>query len=241
MSRCVRANIVPGGNLEDKMAAVKKKRKDKNKKKGRPDSGAIRKKYYAVKNPGPRRVFNSWRECQAYVKGKSRAVFKGFVSAEDAQAYLNSDLPASGIEKCDASRIYVDGSFMEDVSDRAGWAFVVVEGGKETARSSGVTSEPALSRNIDGEFEAVLRAAMWCEENGRVNPVIVHDYSGIAEFALGNWNASSDTAQRYVRYLTRARVSRLKMQFEAVNAHSGDKWNDVVDGLAKDAIRQWKE
>ena len=49
-----------------------------------------KKNFYAVKcgNGGPA-IYNSWPECEARVKGFQGAVFKGFVTRPEAQAFLD--------------------------------------------------------------------------------------------------------------------------------------------------------
>jgi len=208
--------------------------KKKPKNKWRPNPNAPRKKFYAVQSPGTPRIFTSWPECKAYVNGKSRAVFKGFVTEEEARKYIRAEI-CSMRQTIDENRlrVYVDGSYMPSVSTHAGWAFAVVHNDVELARGSGAIPTPAKSRNIDGELEATIHALEWCKSRCIDRPVVVHDYSGIAEWALGNWKAESAVAREYVAKLRKINVTP---SFESVDGHSGDKWNDLVDQLAKDAI-----
>eukprot|EP01135_Chromosphaera_perkinsii_P008622 Nk52_evm64s1401 gene=Nk52_evmTU64s1401 len=67
-------------------------------------SSMAKKKFYAVargKTPG---IYSTWDECKAQVTGFSKAMYKGFVTRDEAEAYmrLNSPLPdmsAEGIRK----------------------------------------------------------------------------------------------------------------------------------------------
>ena len=74
----------------------------------------------------------------------------------------------------------------------------------------------------------------WLEANDRTG-TICHDYEGIARWARGEWKAKSSIAQQYVRacqpYLKR-------VTFEKVAAHTGVKWNELADELAKGAIEK---
>jgi ribonuclease HI len=127
----------------------------------------------------------------------------------------------------------VDGSFTSHFA-KAGWSFVVTEGDKELARGHGITAFDAESRNIDGEVMASFQAMKWLEANDRTG-TICHDYEGIARWARGEWKAKSSIAQQYVRacqpYLKR-------VTFEKVAAHTGVKWNELADELAKGAIKK---
>ena len=133
-------------------------------------------------------------------------------------------------------RIYVDGSFLEGFP-KAGWGFIVVENDIEVAHGSGVTVFDAESRNIDGECMASYQAMKWLEANDKT-AVICHDYEGVARWAKGEWKAKSSIAQRYIE-ACRPLVHRVS--FEKVAAHTGVKWNEAVDKLAKDAIARAKK
>lgn len=191
-----------------------------------------KKKFYALKGPQGVKIVNTWEECEKLTHGVKGVLFKSFASMEEAEAW------ASGIEAPvpEGLHIYVDGSFTPSFP-KAGWAFVVVDGDQEVARGSGTTSFDAESRNIDGEVMASFQAMKWLAENDR-QAVICHDYEGIARWAKGEWQAKSNIAKQYVQaiqpYLSR-------VHFKKVAAHTGVKWNELVDSLAKGAIAHAKE
>ena len=154
-------------------------------------------------------------------------MFKSFGTRAEAQAWLDGmEAPAP-----DGIRVFVDGSFSPGFGP-AGWAFVVTEDDKELARGSGITAFDAESRNIDGEVMASFQAMRWLDAHD-INGVICHDYEGIARWAKGEWQAKSNIAQMYVKA---AKPYLHRVQFEKVAAHTGVKWNELVDKLAKEAI-----
>lgn len=186
-------------------------------------------KFYAIKGPNGNCVVTSWPECDEKVRGVKGVLYKSFGTREEAENWINGVEPAvkPGV------RIYVDGSFTPHFA-KAGWSFVVTEGDKELARGHGITAFDAESRNIDGEVMASFQAMKWLEANDRTG-TICHDYEGIARWARGEWKAKSSIAQQYVRacqpYLKR-------VTFEKVAAHTGVKWNELADELAKGAIKK---
>lgn len=186
-------------------------------------------KFYAIKSPEWEKIVNSWEECEQIVHGAKGLKYKSFSSMPEAQAWL------SGKEAAEPGgvRVYVDGSFMQGCA-KAGWAFVVIEDGKEIGRGSGYTVFDAESRNIDGEVMASYQAMRWLDQNDK-KAVICHDYEGIARWAKGEWKAKSHIAQQYVAAI-QPYLSRVK--FEKVAAHTGVKWNEVVDSLAKEVIKK---
>ena len=189
-------------------------------------------KFYAIKAPTGGKIVLSWEECEKLTHGVKGVLFKSFASRLEAQNWL--DGVCAPVPK--GLRIYVDGSFLEGFP-KAGWGFIVVENDVEVAHGSGVTAFDAESRNIDGEVMASYQAMKWLEVNDKT-AVICHDYEGVARWAKGEWKAKSSIAQKYVE-ACRPLVHRVS--FEKVAAHTGVKWNEAVDQLAKDAIAKAKK
>ena len=189
-------------------------------------------KFYAIKTPEESKIVMTWAECEKLTHGIKGVLFKSFGTRAEAEAWI------SGMEAPvkEGIRVFVDGSYSPDFPN-SGWAFVVTENDQELARGSGLTAFEAESRNIDGEVMASYQAMRWLDSHDK-NGVICHDYEGIARWAKGEWQAKSNIAKRYVAavkpYLHR-------VQFEKVAAHTGVKWNELVDKLAKEAIAKGKK
>jgi ribonuclease HI len=184
-------------------------------------------KVYAVKfSNGAQWLGDTWADCEKQIKGKGGVKHKSFAKIEDAKAWLHgAGLTRKGL------RVYVDGSFMP-TSQYAGWSWVAVDDDVEIACEFGKTPYHAVSRNIDGELYAAWQAMEYLAKIQRKG-IICHDYQGVASWALGEWKANSVVAQVYI-----SKISDLKRwaTFERVAGHSGDRWNDKADELAKKAI-----
>ncbi|SMP48407.1 ribonuclease H family protein [Fibrobacter sp. UWB10] len=189
-------------------------------------------KYYAIKTPNESKIVMTWAECEKLTHGVKGVLFKSFGSRAEAEAWI------SGMEAPvpDGIRVFVDGSFSPDFP-KSGWAFVVTENDVEIARGSGITAFDAESRNIDGEVMASFQAMRWLDSNDKTG-TICHDYEGIARWAKGEWQAKSNIAKRYV---AAAQPYLHRVSFEKVEAHTGVKWNELVDKLAKEAIARAKK
>ena len=189
-------------------------------------------KFYAIKRPDGGQIVDTWDACEKIVRGEKGLKYKSFSSRSEAQAWID------GVEAEEPRglRIYVDGSFMPGC-DKAGWAFVVVEDGNEIARGSGHTAFAAESRNIDGECMASYQAMRWLDLNDKY-ATLCHDYEGIARWARGEWKAKSSIAQQYVKAV---QPFLFRVKFEKVAAHTGVKWNELVDKLAKEAVEKLKK
>lgn len=192
----------------------------------------LKQKFYAIKTPEESKIVMTWAECEKLTHGVKGVLFKSFASRAEAEAWI------SGMEAPVPTglRVFVDGSFSPDFP-KSGWAFVVTENDVEIARGSGITAFDAESRNIDGEVMASYQAMRWLDSNDKTG-TICHDYEGIARWAKGEWQAKSNIAKRYV---AAAKPYLHRVSFEKVAAHTGVKWNELVDQLAKDAIARAKK
>jgi len=64
--------------------------------------------------------------------------------------------------------------------------------------------------------------------------IIHHDYEGIAKWASGEWKTNTHITKLYQRFLIENQI--VNCQFVKVDAHSGDKYNDRADKLARFAL-----
>jgi len=193
------------------------------------------KTYAAVFQEGNHKYYDNWEACRIEVTGKSSVKFKGFKSKDDAHQWVENLSRNTMHElETDGIAIYIDGSFTPKCK-KAGWAWVAVKSGVMLKEEYGVTSNDALSRNIDGELEASIMAIQWAVKH-KQEVVIRYDYSGIEMWATGSWKVKSVIAQAYVREITP--LSSL-VRFDKVKGHSGNKWNDRADELAKKGIQEY--
>lgn len=199
-------------------------------------------KYYSIrwKNGNTVVLHDSWENVKEKVIGVNGVTFKGHDTLEDAEAWTNKPtVPyrrAGDPYKKDTIYLFVDGSFSQK-RQVSGWGWVAVVNDQKIGEGNGVISHTVKSRNICGELRATIEAVRWYVSNRRDlmtrssdKPVIVHDYSGIGNWALGYWQAKEDVAVEYQMYIQQY-VNIL--DFEKVGGHSGIKWNDYADELTR--------
>ncbi|MDQ3001846.1 MAG: ribonuclease H family protein [Fibrobacterota bacterium] len=209
---------------------------------------APKKNFYAVLfKDGTHRIYSNWPDCQRATSGVPDIQFKGFITRDEATAWIALTVPSDASLPIEAKKeegfppgsvlIYVDGSYIHKRCKRAGWAWLAVKDDKVIGQESGVTEKDALSRNIDGELEAAVKAMEWARHHGH-KAVIHHDYTGISMWASGAWKVKAEISQHYVD-----RIKDLKagVTFKKVTGHSGDIYNDRVDKLAGEAIAAFVE
>ena len=72
-------------------------------------------------------------------------------------------------------------------------------------------------------------------EQGFQKLYIYHDYEGIAKWCLGEWKTNKEGTKAYKAYFDSIR-DKLQVVFVKVAAHTGDKYNEMADKLAKEAL-----
>lgn len=203
-----------------------------------------KKKIYAVKKGKTTGLFHTWPECQEAVHGYSGAEFKSFATEEEAKAYLGTGgepavSPDREGEQTPETFLtaYVDGSFDQSLGRYAFGCILLVPDGRELRISgSGDNPESLAIRNVAGEMLGAMHAVKWAAANGYKDLVIFYDYEGIEKWATGVWRTKNPLTQKYAEYM-RNSGSRVCVSFRKVRAHTGDYYNEQVDKLARNALR----
>lgn len=200
-------------------------------------------KYYAVKKGRQIGIYNTWEECNEQVKGYSDAKYKRFSTYNEALAFIEGtncfkdDNNAKDIEKLRENEMiaYIDGSF--DVKNRcySFGAVIITTEGKETHSKKEMDNNYVEMRNVAGEIRGAIFAIDEAIKKGKDILYIYHDYTGIEKWATGEWQAKKPGTKSYREYYD-AIKHKLKIVFIKVKSHSGDKYNDEADLLAKDAL-----
>ena len=190
------------------------------------------KKIYAVRKGKTTGLFNTWDECRKNVDGFSGAEYKSFSTIGEARVYLG--------EKTDeaddgAAKAYVDGSY-DVATGNYSCGAVIINDGIETKLSRGFTDEAGSAlRNVAGEIMGARMAIDYCLEHGIEKITIYHDYMGVGKWGDGSWKANLDMTREYKSYVAAAR-KKIGIKFVKVKAHSGNKYNEMADELAKEAL-----
>ncbi|MBR5318013.1 MAG: ribonuclease H family protein [Peptococcaceae bacterium] len=199
-------------------------------------------KFYAVKQGRKTGLFTSWDDCKAQVQGYSGAVYKSFTTLDEAQAYLwgqpetQKPQPAAEAPAEGEMVAYVDGSFHLQKRMFAYGAVIFYNGKEYHFAGSDADAELAEMRNVAGEIRGAEKAMAFALEQGAKVLHIYHDYEGIARWCTGEWQAKKAGTQQYRMFYQKAREQGLSVQFHKVKGHSGDKYNDMADKLAKNAL-----
>ena len=190
-------------------------------------------KFYAVKKGRATGIFHTWEECKAQTAGYPGAIYNSFPTAAQAAEYMGWTASSEPEEECELVA-YVDGSY-NIATGEYGSGVIIIDGTEEIClKERGNDPGMAVMRNVAGEIAASEMAMKYAVEHGYGSIEIIHDYQGIASWCLGEWKTNKEETRRYkMAYDTYKKDVRIK--FTKVKGHSGDKYNDIADMLAKQA------
>lgn len=220
-------------------------------------------KFYAVKKGRTTGIFTSWDECKQMVDGFTGATYKSFKTLDEATAYMgwtgnasvnatdnannsNNSNNANNADDADnfnnttdnpidskhTAIAYVDGSY-NIATGEYGSGVVFIYDDKETHLYQGFPSDNLASmRNVAGEIKGSEIAIRYAIDHGIKSIVIYHDYEGIAKWCNGEWKANKEGTIAYQNFYKEV-SKHINIEFVKVKGHSGDKYNDIADSLAK--------
>lgn len=188
-------------------------------------------KYYAVKNGRKPGIFTDWASCKEQVDGYSGAEYKSFSTKAEAENYIKGEESRQFFE----NTAYVDGSFNADTGEYSYGAVLLFDGKEQTFCEKFSEPELVSMRNVAGEIKGTEFVMDYCIKNGINSVKIVYDYIGIEAWAKGKWKANKTGTQNYKKYYDSIK-GKLSVEFEKVKGHSGDKYNEMADKLAKSAL-----
>ena len=215
-------------------------------------------KYYAVKIGRKRGIYKSWDECKKQVNGYSNAQFKSFKTLEEAEVYMGMrkkekkqppkkvELTANVfdtdkrivinraiINRTDTLTAYVDGS---NINDKIyGFGVVALDHGIVIFEEYGSGKDDGMRtmRNVAGEIIGAMEAVKYAKMYGYKLVKIYYDYKGIEMWVTGGYKAKNPYTQYYRDFMN---SQGIKIEFHKVKAHSGVKYNERADVLAKMAV-----
>ena len=196
--------------------------------------------FYSVKEGRKIGVYSTWAECEEQVKGYSWAAYKKFSNLEDAENFIYGNeekLEEKTLDSIKENEIiaYVDGSFdIHNKSYSYGVILFTTEG-KTTYAEKEKDENLVEMRNVAGEIRGAMVSMEKALLIGKDTLYLHYDYMGIEKWAKGEWKANKYGTQKYKDYYNSIK-DRLNVVFIKVLAHSGDKYNEEADSLAKGAL-----
>lgn len=129
---------------------------------------------------------------------------------------------------------YVDGSYKNATKEYSyGMILFTTEGEEEYCEK--YKNEFSEMRNVAGEIQGAMKAMEIAIEKNKNKLYLYYDYMGIEKWAKEEWKANKKGTQMYRDYYKNIK-NKLEVIFVKVEAHTGDKYNEVADKLAKKAL-----
>lgn len=155
---------------------------------------------------------------------------KSFLNNEDS---LDDQLDE---EVDDSIHIYVDGSYNKVLEEYA-YGMVVLKEDDTVEEYSQKYSDPELLSmwNVAGEIMGACAAMQYAMDYEIPKITIFYDYEGIEKWPTGIWKAKKEGTKAYVNFYNEA-SKKVNIKFKKVTGHSGDKYNDMADKLARGAL-----
>ena len=209
------------------------------------------KKFYAVKRGRKTGLYTVWAECAAQVKGFQGAVYKGFMTEEEARAWLGgvdarAEQPRAAAEMAAPSApdadyiIHTDGSCLRNPGGAGGWAAVI-----ETTATGAVEEksggDPETTNNRM-ELTAALMALSAVPEGARVALYTDSQYlkNAFTKFWLPAWKKrgwkkadGEPVLNQDLWVQLDAAFAARQVQFHWVKGHAGNPRNERCDALAR--------
>ncbi len=193
------------------------------------------KNFYAVKTGKIPGIYETWAECQEQINGFSGAVFKGFMTREEADAFIKTGNGDKNKPEKVHSIAYVDGSY-DSHTNVFSYGMVLFYKEQEIHFSKKYEhNNLAEMKNVAGEIKGAEAAIQYCLDHNISSVTIYHDYEGIEKWCTGEWKTKKAGTIAYVRFYKKA-CSKVQIQFVKVKGHSGNKYNELANNLAKEAL-----
>lgn len=199
------------------------------------------KKAYVVSSPEEAQgLYFSWEAVQNAIRGKKNIIQRGFNSIDEAENFYQENVLKAtkvneDVNSFEGWSAWIDGSYNSN-NGLTGSGVVLVHNGILVEEISFLKLNLNGDRNISGEINAALRAIEEAVYRDIKEITIFHDLQHLGSWYRGEYKAKNENAINFVNEAKGlAAINKLKINFKKVNAHTGIKYNEKADLLAKKA------
>lgn len=218
----------------------------------------MKKNYYVVKQGRQIGIFKTWEECQIHTDGFQNAIYAGFKTLEEAEAFLHDDSVPEKIltneltnemineiiDKSDefTANAFVDGSRDFEITKYSYGVLILYKKTAEIKKislyKSMIDKEGLALHQFAGEIKAAMIAITWAIDQNFKKINIFYDYEGIEKFATGEYKKTNNiVSANYVKFINLI-SAKISIVFHKVKAHSGIILNEEADALANRALHE---
>lgn len=189
-------------------------------------------KYYAVKGDNYNNIFTSWDEAKKIISTISNPKYKSFSNGEDAKNFIDGKEKVNEIKE---PVCYIDGSYDEKTNSYSFGGVLIYNGKEYEFKRKFLSDEYSLHRNVSGEIRGASYIINYSLKRGIKKLHIFYDYVGIEKWYKGEWKANTNIAIKYQKFAQDVK-DKIEVVFHKVKSHTNDKYNDLADRLAKEAL-----
>jgi len=203
-------------------------------------------KFYAVKVGKTPGIYTDWSTTQAMVSGFPGAIFKGFPTRAEAQAFMGagsssstsgtgssiitSGTGTSGVKKIKMITIYTDGSNKNNVGGAG--VIVLADDAKYTAYAR--VPETKSTNQIAELYAIYIALSLVPEENVKIytdSQYVITSLTGyVHDWVKKGWQGVAN--RTYMENCYDLMQNR-HVEFEHVYGHTGNQYNEEADQLAE--------
>ncbi len=189
-------------------------------------------KYYALKDEENRIIVDDWEKAKEILKTLKAPKYKSFKTKEEAEAFLEDKEIEVDYTYPTA---YIDGSYDKETENYSFGGCLFIDGKIYTFKKKYFKDEYSSFRNVAGEIKGAGFIINYAINHGIKKLNIYYDYLGIEKWYKGEWKANTAIALEYVKFAEEAK-KKIDVSFFKIKSHTNNKYNDLADKLAKEAL-----
>ncbi len=189
-------------------------------------------KFYAIKGEEGSTIVRTWDEAQVEIKKYTKVKYKKFSSLEEAKAFNEGRELSDNISE---PKCYIDGSFDSKTNRYSFGGVLIIDGHEYEFKRAFEEDNYSQYRNVAGEIRGAGYIINYCVNKGIKKLHLFYDYKGIECWYLREWKANTEIAINYQLFADSVR-NKIEVVFHKVKSHTNDKYNDMADMLAKEAL-----
>lgn len=198
-------------------------------------------KYYAIKKGKIPGIYTDWETAKQQILGVSNASYKSFKTKQEAENFINDIIIENNDKNYDIV-IYTDGSCINKIG---GFGYVILKNNQQIEKYDKI---PFESTNQIAELYAIYQSLLYLNVNDYNKSILIKSDSNysikcLTEY-INKWKNNGFKTINNEEVKNKELIISIDLllknfenvKFEHVYSHRGDKYNEIVDKLAKKAI-----
>ena len=196
-------------------------------------------KWYVVTIGRKLGLFQTKEEVIEVTKDFTGASFKTFSSKQKAEVWFGNTriIEQQQLERLSQLNIiqcHIDGSFSKGVY---AYAYAFVQNQQVLYKNSGIGKNNQAATRLTSqaaELKAAMQATVYAVQQKYSQILIYHDNESVQDLVTGKITPKNEFTRKYVEFMKNVqRQYGIKIDFTKVKAHNGNKFNELVDQMAR--------